>query len=106
MYSVSEQLTVIRQNVVDLLPEEDLLRKLERSVSTSTPLRVKLGLDPSKPDIHIGHAVVLSKLRQFQDCQCGAHLPAAAGAGSDRQAYRQLCDAGLFAGEYRSGNRE
>ncbi len=67
MYSVSEQLAVIRQNVVDLLPEEDLVRKLEKSVKTSTPLRVKLGLDPSRPDIHIGHAVVLSKLRQFQD---------------------------------------
>ncbi len=67
MLNVSEQLAVIRQNVVDLLPEEDLVRKLEKSVNTSTPLRVKLGLDPSRPDIHIGHAVVLSKLRQFQD---------------------------------------
>lgn len=67
MLSAKEQLVTIRQNVVDLLPEEDLIRKLERSVSTSTPLRVKLGLDPSRPDIHIGHAVVLSKLRQFQD---------------------------------------
>ncbi|MCX6139561.1 MAG: tyrosine--tRNA ligase [Candidatus Kapabacteria bacterium] len=67
MRSAKEQLVTIRQNVVDLLPEEDLIRKLERSVSTSTPLRVKLGLDPSRPDIHIGHAVVLSKLRQFQD---------------------------------------
>jgi tyrosyl-tRNA synthetase len=67
MLSVTEQLAIIRQNVVDLLPEEDLVRKLERSVTTGTPLRVKLGLDPSRPDIHIGHAVVLTKLRQFQD---------------------------------------
>lgn len=67
MLSVTEQLSVIQQNVVDLLPVEDLVRKLERSVATNTPLRVKLGLDPSRPDIHIGHAVVLTKLRQFQD---------------------------------------
>ena len=67
MKSVEEQLQIIRQNVVDLLPEEDLIAKLERSVKTDTPLRIKLGLDPSRPDIHIGHAVVLNKLRQFQD---------------------------------------
>jgi len=67
MKSVEEQLQIIRQNVVDLLPEEDLIAKLERSVKTNTPLRIKLGLDPSRPDIHIGHAVVLNKLRQFQD---------------------------------------
>jgi len=67
MLTISEQLDVIRQNVVDLLPEEDLVRKLERSVTTGKPLTIKLGLDPSRPDIHIGHAVVLNKLRQFQD---------------------------------------
>jgi len=65
--TISEQLDVIRHNVVDLLPEEDLVRKLERSVTTGKPLTIKLGLDPSRPDIHIGHAVVLNKLRQFQD---------------------------------------
>jgi tyrosyl-tRNA synthetase len=64
---VTEQLDIIRQNVVDLLPEEDLVRKLERSVAKKSPLIVKLGLDPSRPDIHIGHAVVLQKLRAFQD---------------------------------------
>lgn len=65
--TVKEQLRVIEEHVVDLLPHDDLIKKLERSVSTNTPLRVKLGLDPSRPDIHIGHAVVLNKLRQFQD---------------------------------------
>jgi tyrosyl-tRNA synthetase len=64
---VSEQLDVIQRNSVDLLPADDLQRKLERSAATATPLRVKLGLDPSRPDIHIGHAVVLRKLREFQD---------------------------------------
>ncbi len=67
MKSVAEQLEIIRSNVVDLLPEEDLIKKLERSVATGKPLTIKLGLDPSRPDIHIGHAVVLNKLRQFQD---------------------------------------
>ena len=67
MKSVDEQLRIIQQNVVDLLPEEDLAAKLKKSVGTNTPMRIKLGLDPSRPDIHIGHAVVLNKLRQFQD---------------------------------------
>lgn len=67
MKTLAEQLAVIKENVVDLLPEEDVIRKLERSISTGKPLRIKLGLDPSRPDIHIGHAVVLHKLRQFQD---------------------------------------
>ncbi|RPI67737.1 MAG: tyrosine--tRNA ligase [Ignavibacteriae bacterium] len=67
MLSVVDQLAIIRTNVVDLLPEEDLVRKLERSVATGKPLTIKLGLDPSRPDIHIGHGVVLNKLRQFQD---------------------------------------
>ena len=65
--SEHEQLEIIKQHVVDLLPEDDVVRKLERSRTTSTPLVIKLGLDPSRPDIHIGHAVVLTKLRQFQD---------------------------------------
>ena len=67
MMTVTEQLRVIEEHVVDLLPHDELVKKLERSLATKTPLRVKLGLDPSRPDIHIGHAVVLNKLRQFQD---------------------------------------
>ncbi|CAN5524951.1 tyrosine--tRNA ligase [soil metagenome] len=65
--SVPEQLDVIKHNTVDLLPEDDLVKKLERSYAKGTPLVAKLGLDPSRPDIHLGHAVVLNKLRQFQD---------------------------------------
>jgi len=65
--TVQEQLAVIRHNTVDLLPEDDLVKKLERSIAKGAPLVAKLGLDPSRPDIHIGHAVVLNKLRQFQD---------------------------------------
>jgi tyrosyl-tRNA synthetase len=67
MMTVTEQLRVIEEHVVDLLPHDELVTKLKRSLATKTPLRVKLGLDPSRPDIHIGHAVVLNKLRQFQD---------------------------------------
>ena len=64
---VNEQMDIIRQNAVDLLPEDELVRKLEKSKNSNTPLTVKLGCDPSRPDLHIGHAVVLRKMRQFQD---------------------------------------
>jgi tyrosyl-tRNA synthetase len=64
---VERQLEVIRRGVAEIIPEEDLRKKLERFVTTGEPLRVKLGLDPSAPDIHIGHTVVLQKLRQFQE---------------------------------------
>jgi tyrosyl-tRNA synthetase len=67
MKTLKEQLDILSDGVVDLLPQEDFARKLERSIATGVPLRAKLGLDPSRPDIHIGHAVVLNKLRQFQD---------------------------------------
>lgn len=58
-----EQLEILKKNVVDFVNDEDLLSKLERKKY----LRVKLGVDPSRPDLHLGHAVVLFKLRQFQD---------------------------------------
>ena len=51
----------------ELIPEEEWLKKLARSEATGTPLRIKLGLDPTAPDIHIGHTVVLNKMRQLQD---------------------------------------
>ncbi len=63
---VEEQLSLIKRGAVDIVPEEDLIRKLERSYKEQKPLRIKLGCDPSRPDLHIGHAVVLRKLRQFQ----------------------------------------
>lgn len=62
-----EQLRELRRGVHEILPEADLKAKLERSYKTGTPLVVKLGADPSRPDLHLGHAVVLRKLRQFQD---------------------------------------
>ena len=62
-----EQLRHLRRGAADILPEAALKAKLERSVQTGQPLLVKLGVDPTRPDLHIGHAVVLRKLRQFQD---------------------------------------
>ncbi len=64
---VERQLTVIRSGVEDLIPEAEWIRKLERSIATKTPLRVKQGFDPTAPDIHLGHTVGLRKLRQFQE---------------------------------------
>ncbi|HEY7472285.1 MAG TPA: tyrosine--tRNA ligase [Gemmatimonadota bacterium] len=63
---VDEQLALIRRHAVDLLPENELVAKLERSRRTSTPLVVKLGFDPTRPDLHLGHTVTLRKLRDFQ----------------------------------------
>lgn len=65
--SLNEQMDVIRSGVHELLPEEELAQKIERSLKTQKPLHIKLGCDPSRPDLHLGHAVVLSKMRQFQD---------------------------------------
>ena len=60
------QVNVLKARAVDLLVEEELYEKLRRSLSTGTPLRIKLGLDPTAPDLHIGHTVVIHKLREFQ----------------------------------------
>ncbi|MBL7995539.1 tyrosine--tRNA ligase [bacterium] len=67
LHSIEEQLLIIRRGTVDIIPEDELLRKLERSIEENKPLKIKLGCDPSRPDLHIGHSVVLRKLRQFQD---------------------------------------
>lgn len=64
---VEEQLRRIRRGTVEVVPEEELARKLERSRETGTPLVVKQGFDPTRPDLHIGHAVSLHKLRDFQE---------------------------------------
>ncbi len=69
---VEEQLAQIRLGTVEIIPEADLVAKLERSRREGRPLRVKLGADPSAPDLHLGHTVVLNKLRQFQ--QLGHHV--------------------------------
>ena len=64
---VDEQFALIQRGAEEIIPEEDLKKKLEESRESNTPLTIKLGCDPSRPDLHIGHGVVLRKLRHFQD---------------------------------------
>ncbi|KFD41823.1 tyrosyl-tRNA synthetase [Peptococcaceae bacterium SCADC1_2_3] len=66
MYEAEQQLEIIKRGTVEIIPEEELLQKLKRAEAAGKPLRVKLGLDPTAPDIHLGHTVVLQKMRQFQ----------------------------------------
>ncbi len=65
--SVRQALEVARRGCDELLVEEDFVRKLRRHASDGVPLRIKLGLDPTAPDLHLGHTVVLNKMRQLQD---------------------------------------
>ncbi|AEG14268.1 Tyrosyl-tRNA synthetase [Desulfofundulus kuznetsovii DSM 6115] len=67
MLSIDKQLEIIKRGAAEIISEEELGQKLKRSLSTGRPLRVKLGLDPTAPDIHLGHTVVLQKMRQFQE---------------------------------------
>lgn len=64
---VQRQLEILRRGTAEIVSEEDLAVKIRNSILSGKPLRVKLGADPSAPDLHLGHAVVLDKLRQFQD---------------------------------------
>ena len=65
--TLNEQMDLIRTGVEEILPEEELVKKIEESIKKGKPLKVKCGCDPSRPDLHIGHSVVLQKLRDFQD---------------------------------------
>ena len=65
--SVNEQMDLIKYGAVEIIPEDELVKKIEHSIKTNKPLRIKLGADPTRPDLHLGHAVVLNKLRHFQD---------------------------------------
>jgi tyrosyl-tRNA synthetase len=64
---VPEQMDAIRQGALEIVPEEALVQKLERSARTGQPLTVKQGFDPTRPDLHIGHAVSIRKLKTFQE---------------------------------------
>src|ERR1044072_7943438 len=65
--SVEEQLAYLKKGVAEIIPEEQLKADLDKSLKTGKPLRVKLGMDPTAPDLHLGHTVVLRKLKHFQD---------------------------------------
>ncbi len=64
--TIDEQIALLRKGTVDCAPEDELNRKLERSAKTGKPLRVKAGFDPTAPDIHVGHTVLIRKMRHFQ----------------------------------------
>src|SRR5712692_10488049 len=64
---VEEQLAYLKKGVAEIIPEAELKAKLEASLKTGKPLRVYLGVDPTAPDLHLGHTVVLRKLKHFQD---------------------------------------
>jgi tyrosyl-tRNA synthetase len=65
--TVREALAVTLRGCEELIPQDDWIKKLTRAEATGTPLRIKLGLDPTAPDIHVGHTVVLNKMRQLQN---------------------------------------
>ena len=64
--SVAEQMAVIKRGTVEVLIEKELEEKLAKSISTGVPLKIKAGFDPTAPDLHLGHTVLIQKLRQFQ----------------------------------------
>jgi tyrosyl-tRNA synthetase len=65
--SVEEQIELIARGVVDLISRDDLEKKIKRSIATGVPLRIKAGFDPTAPDLHLGHTVLIQKLKHFQD---------------------------------------
>ncbi len=64
---LARQLEIIKRGAAEIVPENELIQKIRKSITNNKPLHIKLGLDPTAPDIHLGHTVVLQKLRQFQD---------------------------------------
>src|SRR5688500_3925926 len=67
MLPVDDQMALLKRGIVDLEVEQELRQKLTKSVAEKRPLVVKLGCDPTAPDLHLGHTVVINKLKQFQD---------------------------------------
>ena len=65
--SPSEQLQIIKENVEEIIPEEELLNKLKNSYKESKPLKIKAGFDPTSADLHLGHTLLIKKLKIFQD---------------------------------------
>lgn len=65
--TLNEQMDMLKSGAAEVLPEDEIVKKIEYSLKHKKPMIIKLGCDPSRPDLHIGHAVVLRKMRQFQD---------------------------------------
>ena len=72
--SAEEQLEILKSGVVDLIDEKELFKKLRKSLENNRPLKVKAGFDPSRPDLHLGHTLVINKLRQFQELGHEVHF--------------------------------
>ncbi len=64
---LNEQMDIIRRGASEIIPEEELEEKIVNSIKKDIPLNIKLGCDPTRPDLHLGHSVVLRKLAQFQE---------------------------------------
>ncbi len=67
MKSVNDQMKMIKKGVEEIIPEDELIKKIEKSIKTDQPLRIKYGIDPTGYDVHIGHLVPIRKMREFQD---------------------------------------
>ena len=88
---VKEQLEILMRGVTDIVPQDELEKKLQKSYDTGVPLRIKMGVDPTAPDVHFGHTVVMRKLRQFQDLGsygCDAQAPPVPGPRSYGRPHR------------------
>lgn len=72
--NLQEQLQIIKRGAVDIISEEELRKKLESSIKSNKPLKIKAGFDPTAPDLHLGHTVLLRKMRQFQDMGHEVHF--------------------------------
>jgi tyrosyl-tRNA synthetase len=66
-YTIEEQISLIERGTVDVISREDLVRKLKKSRESGTPLKIKTGFDPTAPDLHLGHTVLIQKMKHFQD---------------------------------------
>ena len=64
---IEKQLEIIKRGAVEIISEDELRKKLTQSIKTKRPLKIKAGFDPTAPDLHLGHTVLLRKLRSFQD---------------------------------------
>lgn len=72
--SLEKQIDIIKRGAVEIISEKELVKKIKKSIKEDKPLKIKLGLDPSAPDIHLGHTVVLQKMKQFQDLGHDAYI--------------------------------
>ena len=66
-YTIDEQISLIERGTVDVVSREDMVRKLKKSSESGVPLKIKAGFDPTAPDLHLGHTVLIQKMKHFQD---------------------------------------